>query len=115
MFSSLLLYLFFVAAGIFVGAKVLKPGREYKWVSRLQTAALMILIFTMGVNIGADERVLSSVGTLGIRALVVSLCTIAGSVLFVFAGRRLMGLDRRGRKTSGKKEKVPSSGGGEVI
>ena len=63
MLSSLLLYLLFAAGGIFIGAKVLKPDREYKWIGRLQTAALMILIFTMGVNIGADERVLSSVGT----------------------------------------------------
>ena len=69
MLSSLLLYLLFAAGGIFIGAKVLKPDREYKWIGRLQTAALMILIFTMGVNIGADERVLSSVGTLGVRAL----------------------------------------------
>ena len=100
MLSSLLLYLLFAAGGIFIGAKVLKPDREYKWIGRLQSAALMILIFTMGVNIGADERVLSSVGTLGVRALIVSLCAVAGSVLFVFAGRKLMGLDRKGRKIS---------------
>lgn len=81
MLSSLLLYLLFAAGGIFIGAKVLKPDREYKWIGRLQTAALMILIFTMGINIGADERVLSSVGTLGVRALIVSLCAVAGSVL----------------------------------
>ena len=43
---------------------------------------------------------LSSVGTLGVRALIVSLCAVAGSVLFVFAGRKLMGLDRKGRKIS---------------
>ena len=104
MLSSLLLYLLFIAGGIFIGSKILKPDREYRWIGRLQTAALVLLIFTMGVRIGADEIVLASIGALGIRALVVAVCSVAGSVLLVSAGRRIMRLDRKGKKISGKKE-----------
>ena len=69
MLSSLLLYLLFIAGGIFIGSKILKPDREYRWIGRLQTAALVLLIFTMGVRIGADEKVLASIGALGIELL----------------------------------------------
>lgn len=99
MLSSLALYMLFVAAGIFAGARILSPDRKYAWIGRIQTAALLLLIFTMGVTIGADRRVLSSVGTLGAQAFVISVAAVAGSVLFVYAGRRLMRLDRRGVRT----------------
>lgn len=99
MLSSLVLYMLFVAAGIFAGARILSPDRKYAWIGRIQTAALLLLIFTMGVTIGADRRVLSSVGTLGAQAFVISVAAVAGSVLFVYAGRRLMRLDRRGVRT----------------
>lgn len=109
MLSSLLLYLLFIAGGIMIGSKILKPDRDYVWISRLQTAALILLIFTMGVRIGADEKVLTSIGTLGVKAFTVTVCAVAGSVLFVFAGRKLMGLNRKGKKVPEKKEKITSA------
>lgn len=99
MLSSLALYIFCIAGGIFAGRKILKPGREYAWIGRLQTAALLLLIFTMGVTIGADRRVLTSLGTLGLQAFLISILAVAGSVLAVFAGRKLMGIDSRGKRT----------------
>lgn len=100
MFSSMILYLCFIAAGVFVGAKILKPDKKYRWIGSLQMAALLILIFTMGAKIGADERVLASIGTLGAKALIITVCSIAGSVAAVFAARKLMRLDRRGIQIS---------------
>ncbi len=106
MLSSLLLYLLFIAAGILIGSKVLKKDREYGWIGKLQMAALLILIFTMGVKIGADERVLSSIGTLGVKAFVITICAVTGSVLCVSAGRRLMKLDKKGKmKTDGGEQR----------
>ncbi len=115
MLSSLALYLIFIAGGIFTGAKLLKPGRNYPWIGRLQTAALVLLIFTMGVTVGADRRVLSSLATLGMQAFLISILAVAGSVVFVFAGRKLMGLDRRGIRTAargrGRKHGEETGGG----
>lgn len=100
MFSSMILYLCFIAAGVLVGAKVLRPDKKYRWIGSLQMAALLILIFTMGAKIGADERVLASIGTLGAKALIITVCSIAGSVAAVFVVRKLMRLDRRGVRVS---------------
>ena len=96
MFSSMMLYLCFIAAGVFVGARGLKSDKEYRWIGSLQTAALLILIFTMGAKIGADDRVLASIGALGVRALIITVFSVIGSVAAVFAARKLMRLDSRG-------------------
>ena len=115
MLSSLALYILCIAGGIFVGKKILKPGRRYGWIGRIQTAALILLIFTMGVTIGADRRVLSSLGTLGLQALLISVLAVAGSVLACFAVRKLLGFRRSGvREEKGRrspKSEMEQTGG----
>lgn len=109
MFSSMILYLCFIVAGEIVGAKVLKPEKKYRWIGRLQMTALLLLIFTMGAKIGADERVLSSMGTLGVKALIITFFSLAGSVFAVFVGRKLMHLDKAGvRILSSESEGLPN-------
>ena len=104
MFSSMILYLCFIAAGVLTGARVLKPDGDYRWIGGLQTAALLLLIFTMGARIGADERVLAAIGTLGVKALIITALSAAGSVAAVFAARKLMRLDHRGIRMTRKSE-----------
>ena len=48
------------------------------------TTALMVLMVVIGLNIGTSPQVMSNLGTIGLKCLLISLCSIACSVLLVF-------------------------------
>lgn len=83
--------------GYFIGSMLRKQGRKKsKWVGRFQGAAVTVLIFVMASRIGSNEEVLRSMGSIGFTAFVTVVFALAGSLLFVFVIRNLIGLDRKG-------------------
>jgi hypothetical protein len=64
---------------------------------KLQILTLIGLLFVMGIRLGADKMVVSSLSTIGFQAFVLAFGSIAFSVLFVFLGRQILKFDRRGR------------------
>ena len=102
--QSLALYIGVIALGVFIGSRKMVREKNLKWLGTLQTCALIFLILALGVEIGADEQVISSLGSIGVSALVVTLLALAGSVLAVLGVRKLLKLDREGRKTGTKEE-----------
>lgn len=97
---SLLLYIGMLALGILVGSRRSVRSRTLPWLGRLQFVALIVLISILGVEIGADDKVISSLGEIGLSALVITVFALAGSLLAVTLVRRLLGLDRQGRTVS---------------
>ncbi len=93
--KTLALYLGMAAIGYIVGNKTSK-GKHYTWPGKLQSAAILGLVFFMGTNIGSDERVVVSLGTIGLKALLITLGAIGGSVCFAHIARRLVKLNRKG-------------------
>ena len=89
---SLLLYIGMLALGVLVGSRKSVRSRKLPWLGRLQSVALIALIAVLGVEIGADDKVISSLGEIGLSALVVTLV------------RRLLGLDSQGRTSSQREE-----------
>lgn len=68
------------------------------WLGRFQTAALLLLIVTLGAELGANEEIISSLGTIGLNALAVTLTSMVGSMLAVHALRKyLLKLNAQGR------------------
>lgn len=53
----------------------------------LLTWTVRALLFLLGLALGADESLMAQLETLGVRATVVSLCAVAGSLLIA----RLLG------------------------
>lgn len=96
----LVLYLGMAFLGYVAGAKFTKKDREYKWINAVTTVSLAVLIFTMGARIGADERVIASLQTIGIKALIITVFGFVGSILGVFLMRKLLKIDKRGVKVS---------------
>lgn len=99
-FGSLMLYLGMIAIGIFIGSRKMIRSKSMTWLSKFQTVALVLMIFLLGVEIGSDERVIQSLGTIGVSALTITVLAMAGSVAAVCIVRKLMGLDKMGRKKS---------------
>lgn len=84
------------ALGVILCRKA-KPGpKVMSFTQRLQTVALIVVIFAMGMKIGADERVVTSLHTIGLKAILLTAAAMGGSILFVCMGRKLMKIDKRG-------------------
>lgn len=95
--SSLLLYVGLVAAGAVIGSRRAVRSRPLAWLGRVQFLALMVLIAALGVQLGANEQVVKSIGQIGLSALCLSLAAMGGSLLCVTLLRRfVLGLDRQG-------------------
>ena len=95
---NLVIYLALVAAGAVLGSRPALQSRPMPWLGRLQTAALLVLIAALGAQLGANEEIVSSLGTIGLNALVITLTSMAGSMLAVHALRKyVLRLDGCGR------------------
>jgi len=94
----LVLYLFILFLGIFIGYKEISHKKLLDRLSHLQMAALIVLLFIMGIRIGVDEEVIRSIGKLGFQAFVLSSSAIVGSVVTVFLYRKVTHFNKQGEK-----------------
>lgn len=95
---SLATYLALVAIGFFLGARPALRARPLPWLSRFQTAALLLLIFTLGAELGANDQIVASLGTIGLNAFFITAASMVGSMLAVHPLRRyILKLDKLGR------------------
>ena len=95
--TNLAIYIALVIVGAFLGSRKALRSRPLVWVGKLQFVALMILIVTLGVNLGANDEVVSSLGQIGLSALVITVFAMAGSLIFLTLLRRfVLRLDRYG-------------------
>lgn len=85
----LLLYLGMLALGAYIGFKEMAHPKLLKGLDKFQFAALIALLFIMGVRIGADKEVMESIDTIGIKGLIFAITTVSFSVFFVWCYKRL--------------------------
>ncbi len=88
MVLRVLLYIGILALGWFISSKGKIHEKLMKKISSIQSLILFGLIFTMGLRIGMDEQILSSIGQIGLMAAVFALATASLSILFVYAARK---------------------------
>ena len=55
-------YIAAVALGAWLGSRPPVRAHPLPWLGKLQLAALMILIVSLGVKLGADDEVIDSLG-----------------------------------------------------
>ena len=108
--SNLAIYIALVVVGALIGSRPGVRSRPLVWVSKLQFVALMILIVTLGVNLGANDEVIASLGQIGLAALLITVLAMFGSILFLTLLRRfVLKLDHvglpRGTKQSTQEER----------
>ena len=90
-------YIAAVALGAWLGSRPGVRTRPLPWLGKLQLAALMILIVSLGVKLGADDEVIASLGQIGWTAFLITVAAMAGSVLALWLLRRfVLRLDRPG-------------------
>lgn len=84
MFTVIIIMLCGVLVGRVAGMRC-RPA-----VSRVVTALIWILLFMLGVEVGADRRITGNVLTLGLDALAVAACSVVGCVLFSWVMWRMV-------------------------
>lgn len=90
-----LLYFGLLAVGWLLSSKELIHEKLMKKISHIQTLILFALIFVMGIRVGMDEQVVSSIGQIGVKAAVFAAVTSGLSILFVHAIRKEFFHDKR--------------------
>ena len=95
--SDLALYLTMAVIGYFAGGKLRNRLGLINWTGRLQTVAMMVLIFTMGMRMGANPQVIENLNSIGLYAFIITIFTIVFSVASITLLRKLMKIDKKGR------------------
>lgn len=96
--TSLVIYLALVAVGAFLGSRPVLRSRPLPWLGRFQTAALLLLILTLGAELGANEEITASLGLIGLNAFLITAAAMAGSLLAVHILRKyILKLDKQGQ------------------
>lgn len=108
-------YTALVAGGAVIGSRKQVRQAALPWLNPLQRLALMVLITALGVQLGANDEVIASLGQIGVSALLITVLSMAGSVACVSLLRRfVLKLDAKGLPLGGGGEDAPAQGGGKA-
>lgn len=97
------LYMGLLFFGYFVGSRVRSHADKLGFMSKLLMSIVYVLVFIMGLRMGTNEQVTSNLGVIGLKAVIITICCVAGSMLAIFAMRKLVGLDRYGNVVKSQK------------
>lgn len=73
--------LILLLGGIIIGRLLSKKRGIIKTFDKLTTWSIYLLLFLLGVSIGTNREIISNLGTLGIKALIIAAFSVAGSIL----------------------------------
>lgn len=98
-----------MGAGLILGFQKL-PSRVYRVVDRISTVALMVLMVTIGGNVGTNEEVVQQLGRVGVNCLLTCLFAILGSVFLCFVVEKtVIPLGRYGKDSTGYIDEVEAA------
>ncbi len=92
----LALYWAALIACYFIASRLRDKKEKFAFLGTLLNIVIYVLVFIMGLRMGANKEVTSNLGTIGLQSLVVSAFVITGSMLAVFFVRKMMGLNKQG-------------------
>ena len=80
----------------FIASKLRSKAESFGFLEKLLNIVIYVLVFIMGLRMGSNEEVINNLGTIGLQSVFVTVLTVSGSMLAVFATRTVMGLNREG-------------------
>lgn len=90
-----------------IASKIRHKKDNFSFLEQLLNIVIYVLVFIMGLRMGANEEVISNLGTIGLQSIIVTIFVVGGSMFAVFLTRRAMGLNRQGiTKTQADMEKI---------
>lgn len=92
--KDLITYTILAIIGYFVGSKMREHRWITKWTGRIQTAAIAILLFTMGLRMGSNDEVTDNLSSIGLISVAMTLAIMLLSSISAALTRRCIGMDR---------------------
>lgn len=92
----MILYWAMMLTGYFIASRLRRKAEKFGFLDHVMTAIIAALVFIMGLEMGSDSKVTSSLGTIGLQSVLVTVMTVGGSMLLVTLGRKIFRLDRFG-------------------
>lgn len=80
----------------FAASRLRAHADRFAFLDKVLTGIITVMVFIMGLKMGADEEVISSLGTIGLQAALITAVSVGGSILFVMISRKILHLDRYG-------------------
>ena len=68
-----------------IGAGYLLRNRKMSFIGRVITALIWVLLFLLGIEVGANPRIVNGLQTLGLEAIVLTIAGSLGSAVFAWA------------------------------
>lgn len=96
----LALYWSFMIVAYIIASKNRHRADKFAFIQKAVMPVVYIMVLIMGLRMGANEQVISNLGTIGIKSLIITLFTVTGSLLAIMFTRKAMGLDKYGNLIS---------------
>ena len=74
----------FLIVGILLGNKLSLKERGKRINEKVQMVGLLLLLFSMGISIGANEDVVGNLNSIGLQAFIFAALTTVGSIACVY-------------------------------
>lgn len=106
--ADLALYLGHAVLGYIVGYFVREKKDKLEWRGKVSTVAIIVMVFSMGMRMGANDEVIENLSSIGLYSLLITVIIFIFSISATSLTRRAIGLDSLGYlKSQGKgQEKV---------
>jgi len=95
-----------------IAGKLRRHKDRFHFLDKLTSFFIYLLIFLMGLRMGADEEVTSSLGSIGVQALFITFLTAVGSMLGGTAARKIVHLNRHALPAGTEEEDAGERSGG---
>lgn len=89
-----MIYIVALAIGLLIAHTFKGLKAREKTLDKCITAALYVLLVFMGIKIGADDNIVNSLGTIGLKSLLIAVAVVAGSIIFTLMLEKII----RGKK-----------------
>lgn len=68
-----------------IGTGYLLRNKKMSFIGRIITALIWVLLFLLGIEVGANPRIINGLQTLGLEAIVLTITGSLGSTIFAWA------------------------------
>ncbi len=94
--QDIILYLGVTAIGYVIGSRLRQSKEMFWWTGRVQTLAIIVLVFAMGSRMGSNSEVTDNLTSIGLYSLLFTVIVMTVCVLSMTLVRRLIGVNRYG-------------------
>ena len=95
--KDLLFFLVLAAIGYFIGSRCRNARKLTRWTGHFQTIAIIVLIFTMGLRMGANEEVIGNLASIGLISAALTVAVMLASAGSAYIIRKCIGMDHFAR------------------